>query len=468
MGLGTVSGTGHSVLLDLKLTGVKKLQNDLKKVSRGFLALNKTGLGEKQIAGIGRTKKMFADLNKKSSASIELTQANKQGLQDLFSGVTPQTATFGKVMGMSHEQFSTFNKEGRSFVGRGARMANKLRMMTAGLKGFRMEMLGVMFFGMAMTRMFGGLLKPAAQAMGIFDLWSETLSIIFLPTMLSLFPAIVNVTGALMNLPTSVQQVFGNIALAGIGLGTVLAVGGTLALGLGSTLTAFGEIKTMARLTKNSLKSLGGIMRGLSLAAGLVLTYTWVKDAAEMMTDIQTSWNDRIGSVMKGTMAGALIGFTFGPGGALVGAVIGFGISMTVNLMDIAWERGWDAKLAEWVQGAIQSIKDALSKIQQWWVNLKVNIATRGEGDSWGVSYDENGVGTYNKVNDFLMRPGQAPVAMNPNDTVVGFKGKSPFGSGGATINQTLNITVSNAEEMIRLIRSENDSLVNKLQRNLG
>ena len=469
MGLGNVSGTGHSVLVDLKLTGVKKLQNDLKRVSRGFLALNKTGLDEKQIAGIGRTKKMFADLNKKSTASIELSNANKFALQDMFSGVTPETAKFGNVLRMSHQEFSTFNKNNRTFINKGAKMANGLRMATAGLRGFRMEMLGVMFFGMAMTRMFSGLLKPAAQNLGIFDLWSETLSLVFLPTMLNLFPAILDVSTALMNMPTGVKETFGGIALAGTGLGTVLAIGGTLALGLGSLLTAFGEVQTTGVLLKNTMGSLKGVMRGLSLVAGLALTWKWAKDVGAMMTDFETSWSTRMGNVLTGVMAGALIGFSYGPGGALAGAIIGFGISIVVNLLDIAWEKGWDSKLIGWVDKAKQAIKNALSNIQRWWVNLKVNIATRGEGVTAGVSYDENGVGTLPKVNDFLMRPGKSPVAINPNDTVVGYKGDSPFGNGGGiTINQTLNITARSDDDVRRVVDQANASLLSKLQRNVG
>lgn len=44
----------------------------------------------------------------------------------------------------------------------------------------------------------------------------------------------------------------------------------------------------------------------------------------------------------------------------------------------------------------------------------------------------------YGLFDDFIMRPGQAPIAINPNDTIVGFKGNAPNLGGG------MNITIQN------------------------
>jgi len=73
--------------------------------------------------------------------------------------------------------------------------------------------------------------------------------------------------------------------------------------------------------------------------------------------------------------------------------------------------------------------------------------------------------------NDFIWRPGQAPISINPQDTLVGFKGAPPKLGGGTqekgevTINQTNYITVSDREEMEKLIRDNNVKLVEEIKR---
>jgi len=350
---------------------------------------------------------------------------------------------FGKALFMNSEKLNTFVKGGGEFSNILARWGHNIKMSTAGLRGFRMEMLGVMFFGMGMTRLFGGMLKPAANLMGVFDLWSETLSVVFLPTMIDLFPAILNVSQALMDLPEGAKDIIGGITVAGLGLGKVFAIGGSLALGIGSLITAFGEAKTSGALLENSLTSLNKVARGISFVAGLALTYVWAKDVKTMMSDLETSWTDRIKNVFTGALAGALIGFTFGgAGGAVIGATIGLGLSLVVNLLDIAWEKGWDQKLAEWVQEAKSAIQNALAKITSWWVNLKVNIATGGKGVSTISDYDpETGVRT-----------------MKPD-----METRASTGAASVTINQTNNMQVRDDEDVKRVFKSEAEAMIYRI-----
>ncbi len=69
-------------------------------------------------------------------------------------------------------------------------------------------------------------------------------------------------------------------------------------------------------------------------------------------------------------------------------------------------------------------------------------------------------------MNYFILRPGQSPISVNPQDTLVGFKGNSPLGGvGNIEINQTLDINVSNTETMQRMIDDNNRRLVDDLRR---
>src|SRR3990167_6383459 len=65
-------------------------------------------------------------------------------LTEKFKQFSLQTMGFNKVMAMSRETLNQLNEKGWQknlpFMGR---MANQTRMMTHGLRGFRMELLGV-------------------------------------------------------------------------------------------------------------------------------------------------------------------------------------------------------------------------------------------------------------------------------------------------------------------------------------
>jgi hypothetical protein len=95
-----------------------------------------------------------------------------------------------------------------------------------------MAMLGTMFFGMALTRMFGGMLKPAADMLGIFDIWQITLSVFFLPVMKDLLPLFLKLVNYFLNLNPEMQKIIGYFVLIGLALGITLSILGQLGLGI--------------------------------------------------------------------------------------------------------------------------------------------------------------------------------------------------------------------------------------------
>ena len=113
---------------------------------------------------------------------------------------------FSKVMAAPMDRFKKMTTQGgklsRRFKGMnndGARFGHRLRRLTHGMRGFRMEMLGVMFFGMGVQKFFTGLLKPALQLTGFMELLSTTLGLVFLPIVLSLLDVLLPVFLWLMN-----------------------------------------------------------------------------------------------------------------------------------------------------------------------------------------------------------------------------------------------------------------------------
>ena len=107
------------------------------------------------------------------------------------------------------------------------------------LNQFRMDMLGIMFYGMAIQRVFMGLLKPSADMFGIFELWGTTLSVVFLPTMEDLMPHFIKLSEILMDLPEPTKKIAGNVALFGVALGWIGQNIGITILGLSSIVQAF-------------------------------------------------------------------------------------------------------------------------------------------------------------------------------------------------------------------------------------
>lgn len=74
------------------------------------------------------------------------------------------------------------------------------------------------------------------------------------------------------------------------------------------------------------------------------------------------------------------------------------------------------------------------------------------------------------KRDDFIWRPGQGAISINPKDTLVGFKGAPPNfgGKKDITINQTNYINISDKEEIEKLIRDNNLNLIEEIKRQIA
>ena len=107
---------------------------------------------------------------------------------------------------------------------------------------FHMELLGVMFAGMALQRTMMGLLQPAMQATGIFEYWSSVLTVLFLPTVLALLPAILELGSFIMDLSPAMKNIIGALVLFGATMGGLLFGIGTLGLAFFSLQIAVGGL----------------------------------------------------------------------------------------------------------------------------------------------------------------------------------------------------------------------------------
>ena len=154
-----------------------------------------------------------------------------------------QMGNFNKVMGMNLDQMKKMNKANVTVMNSGGRLANRFRMMTHGMRGFRMEMLGVMFFGMGMDKFFTGLLKPTLDLVGAFDVMNTTLAIGLLPTGIALLTNVfLPMQTWFLSQSPLVQELIGTFIVFGAVIGKLLFLVGMFALGLGSLALVLGGI----------------------------------------------------------------------------------------------------------------------------------------------------------------------------------------------------------------------------------
>ena len=160
-------------------------------------------------------------------------QKNIKAMNNAFGMSMPNFRKIHDSSGKLNKQFS----EQGTFLGR---LALRMRMATHGLRGFKMEMLGVMFFGLGMKRFFEGLITPALELTGIMDLFRLTLQMLFLPIAMALLPIIMDITFWIMNWSEETKLMVGKLVIFGIVIGTLLFLFGMFALGVGSMIQALG------------------------------------------------------------------------------------------------------------------------------------------------------------------------------------------------------------------------------------
>lgn len=354
---------------------------------------------------------------------------------------------FGQVMQMPMEGFKKMNENARQMTTTGGRFANGMRMMTHGMRGFRMEMLGVMFFGMAMQRMFMGFLHPVMEAFGVMDLFRVMLLTLFLPIMEAIFPYMLSMMEWFMNLPKSVKKAIGVIVIVGAALGALLMIFGQLFLGIGSIILAWPTMMSIMSTIGTILVPIIAIVMGI--------------------IDIFANWGRSTRKVVRGILTviagvAAIIAIVMGAPALLVAAIV-IAVIAIIRVVVKYWDNikqafsdGW-----AWVKrtslSAFNWLKDKFSAAGRW---VK-DIFSFGEGGG-GTS----GTSTKRGKRDFIWRAGQGATSISPHDTVVGFEGKAPnFGGRDAGSNITNNFYGFTKEDLNRDLDDRDRRIVDEIRR---
>jgi len=153
------------------------------------------------------------------------------------------------------------------------------------VKKFHGELLSVMFFGLAINRVFMGLLQPAFDLVGIFEIWTAVLQVLFLPIALAVLNLLLPLFEWMMSWSEETKLLVGQIVLLAAALGLFMITIGVVGLGILGILVLFNNV---FQFFKNLIPeiNLGGASLSSFLAIGLTIgTFKGIFDMVASAAD---------------------------------------------------------------------------------------------------------------------------------------------------------------------------------------
>lgn len=235
-----------------------------------------------------------------------------------------------------------------------------MKKITQSGRRFKMELLGLMFFGMAINRFFASLTKGALEASGAMNIWSTTTMLFGLPAALKITDSLLGLLDMYLSLPAPMQTALSWLLFFGQGLGTVLQTVGAMGLGLWSLGLA---AKTLGMTLGEFLIGLAGIF--LILVGLAVVVYAIVR--------FFQNWNDGGNKLLKVL---ELI------------MIAGAGLLILLAGLAIVAPAAWLAVLGPigLVLGAVMAVAAAIYLIIKYWDQIKgffVSIGNFAVGKGW-------------------------------------------------------------------------------------
>jgi hypothetical protein len=281
---------------------------------------------------LNKMNKAISTLDKLKAAQLMTNKEYKKGMDNLKQS-DPQWFKLSTKMRNYEERQKAINKAQQQ-----AR-ANSRRLVGA--------YLSLMFTGMALTRVFGGLVKSVLDVLGVGEMLKATILIVLLPALQPLSDILFNIMDFFMDLPEPVQKLIGFFVLLAAAVGvlfTIIGMMGTFWLG--------------------GFRVMAGAVSGLwTMLTGFV---TWIASA---------------------------LGVSFGAAFAIIVGVIIAVVALVVGAI-AAWKNNFlgfkDAVIGVWnsiktyIQGFVQffsGIWDIISGIFTLnWSKIKQGFSLMGEG----------------------------------------------------------------------------------------
>lgn len=383
-------------------------------------------------------------------------------------------------------------------------------------RSFRFEFLGVMFAGMALYRVFGGLIKRQLDLFGITDLLSTVWTIVLLPIIESLLPWILKLSEKIMNLPKGVRMAIGVFVLFAAIIGAVLFVVGQIVLGLASLKLAFGA-KGLIGVVKSAgaiFSWFGGAALGviaLILVAIIGIYLAWkdnfmnirgiIKNFIDGVKQFFGGLKDFFGGfldILVGLFTGdskklieGLKRMVFGVRNMVFGffKTLVFGVSaLVIGIVKVVWNVIKSVfGIFVWLYDKLighSIIPDLINGIISWFFKLpsKIigafkNLATRIADTfrkilpNWMVNLLKKGINVASGIGGFVggvlgsfqtggVVPQTGPYLLHKGETVV------PTRQGNSPINITVNANVASDIDIRELAKKLNRYISSEFQRN--
>jgi hypothetical protein len=200
---------------------------------------------------------IILELIGQDSSTQKVFKTMNVSMKNLKSGMTETTTVI-----------NTQNK-------RGEIMSSTYKKLTPTVKKFKMEWLSVMFAGMALTRVFGGVIKSQMDLWGVTNTLSSMWKVVMLDAMAKVSDALIELMLKVMDLPDDTKMVISFTVLGISALGTVMATIGQIYLGALGIGMAFPKIATAIAVAGGGImgffKVVWAFVSGLfTLTAGIV------------------------------------------------------------------------------------------------------------------------------------------------------------------------------------------------------
>jgi len=374
-------------------------------------------------------------------------------------------------MRLPNQALRDFGDQALATSNRGGRLAFRVRQLTQGMRGFRMKLLGVMFFGLLVQRLFTGFLRPIGEAFGVFELFRIMLQVLFLPIMEKLFPVLLKVFEVMVDLPEPVKLV----TILGAIFGTLLFVVGSVGLGIGALIATFPGLAGGIPALLSSVVGFFSTIATVALAVGAALAVVaigifiaWKENFANIRGFIAVIW-EGIKNIFSGAF-NVIVGLT-----QVFTSIVRGDFEGLKNAILRIWEgvKTFFIGAVQTVLGVLTTLGIGVFRVFKGVLDIIIEIGNKIASSKIGkfVSGVAGGIGSLfgggrsgGAFGDFIIRPGQAPIAFSPNDTVVGFRGGG-VGGGSVQVSQTNNIQVVDKAELERIMDDSQKRLVDEVRR---
>lgn len=235
-----------------KLTGAfQRLGIQIKKTASGGAALWDKATGK--LIGYHRAAELAKESMKQLDAPNKKAAGGFDELTDFQGQIVPEAAKrFGSSQSAVRRELKKNNmviKRVNTTAGNYQRIINKdtgatmkfdqaMGRLGKSMRGFHMENLSLLFFGMQLQRIFGGMIKRVTDLIGVNELWGAVLQTILMPILIPLVDLFAEMLDFFNEHP-KVAKMTGYFIIFAAVLGTVAFWGAQISLLMGSLVKLF-------------------------------------------------------------------------------------------------------------------------------------------------------------------------------------------------------------------------------------